>query len=315
MWVYVIKRVLAFIPTVFIVLTLIFVLTRIIPGDPAWVLVGHQGVTQEKVEEVRQQLGIDKPILIQYITWLPKVFKGDFGNSIFYQRPVIELISERFTVTLSLASIALLLTLIIALPLGILSATNHNTLVDNVSMVSAVLGVSLPQFWLGFLFIILFSVTLRWFPTSGYRRLSFGFIPWIRYLFLPVLALSLSQIALLTRITRSSMLEVLGKEYIVTAQAKGLSQGKVVYKHALKNAMITIITAVGLVFALSLGGSVIIENVFAIPGLGRLIVTAAIRRDYPIIEGGMLYLTGIALLINLLVDISYTFINPQVMYE
>ncbi|MCP4398844.1 MAG: ABC transporter permease [bacterium] len=315
MWVYIIKRIFAFIPTVFIVLTLIFVLTRIVPGDPAWVLVGHQGVTQEKVEEVRRQLGLDKPILIQYITWLPKVFKGDFGESIFYRRPVIELISERFTVTLSLASLALFLTLIVAFPLGILSATNHNTLVDNVSMVSAVLGVSLPQFWLGFLFIILFSVTLRWFPTSGYRRLSFGFIPWIRYLVLPVLALSLSQIALLTRIIRSSMLEVLGKEYIVTAQAKGLSQGKVVYKHALKNAMITIITAIGLVFALSLGGSVIIENVFAIPGLGRLIVTAAVRRDYPIIEGGMLYLTGIALLINLFVDISYTFINPQVMYE
>ncbi len=315
MWVYIIKRIFAFIPTVFIVLTLIFVLTRIVPGDPAWVLVGHQGVTQEKVEEVRRQLGLDKPILIQYITWLPKVFKGDFGESIFYRRPVIELISERFTVTLSLASLALFLTLIVAFPLGILSATNHNTLIDNVSMVSAVLGVSLPQFWLGFLFIILFSVTLRWFPTSGYRRLSFGFIPWIRYLVLPVLALSLSQIALLTRIIRSSMLEVLGKEYIVTAQAKGLSQGKVVYKHALKNAMITIITAIGLVFALSLGGSVIIENVFAIPGLGRLIVTAAVRRDYPIIEGGMLYLTGIALLINLFVDISYTFINPQVMYE
>jgi len=315
MWTYVTKRILAFIPTIFIVVTLIFVMTRVIPGDPAWMLVGHQGVTEEKVAQVRKELGLDKPIAIQYMTWFSKAIKGDLGNSIFYKRPVIELISERFPVTLSLAGGALLLTIIIALPLGILSATRHNTIVDNISMVFAVVGVSLPVFWLGFLFIILFAVTLGWFPTSGYRPLTSGLIPWIRHLFLPVLSLSLTQIALLTRITRSSMLEVLGQEYIVTARAKGLSEWMIIYKHALKNALVPIVTVGGLIFALSLGGSVLVENVFAIPGLGRLIVTAAIRRDYPIVQGGMLYLTGIALLVNLLVDISYTLINPKVTYE
>lgn len=315
MWMYITKRILAFIPTMFIVVTLIFFLTRVIPGDPAWMLVGHQGVTEEKVAEVRKELGLDKPIFIQYMTWLSKALKGDLGNSIFYKRPVIKLISEKFYVTLSLAGGALLVTLIIGLPLGILSAIRRNTIVDNISMVVAVLGVSLPVFWVGFLFILLFAVALRWLPTSGYRPLTWGFIPWMRHLLLPVLSLSLTQIALLARITRSSMLEVLGREYIVTARAKGLPRWMVIYKHALRNALVTIITVVGLIFALGLGGSVLIENVFAIPGLGRLIVTAAIRRDYPIVQGGMLYLTGITLLVNLLVDISYSLINPKVTYE
>jgi len=312
---YIIKRVLAFIPTMFIVVTIIFILTRVVPGDPAWVLVGHQGVTIEKVEQVRKELGLDKPIVVQYVSWLSRAIKGDLGNSIFYKRPVIEIISEKFFVTLSLAVGALLLTIIIALPLGILSATKHNTIVDNISMVFAVLGVSLPVFWIGFLFIILFAVSLKWFPSSGYEPLTSGFIPWIKHLFLPVVSLSLTQIALLTRITRSSMLEILGQDYITTARAKGLSERTVIYKHALKNALVTIVTIVGLVFALSLGGSVLVENVFAIPGLGRLIVTAAVRRDYPMVQGGMLYLTGIALVINLVVDISYTLINPRVTYK
>jgi len=312
---YVIKRILAFIPTMFIVVTVIFIFTRVVPGDPAWVLVGYQGVTKEKVDQVRQELGLDKPIVVQYFSWLSRAIRGDLGNSIFYKRPVVEVITEKFFVTLSLAVGALLLTIIIALPLGILSATKYNTILDNLSMIFAVLGVSLPVFWIGFLFIILFAVTLGWFPSSGYRPLTLGFIPWIRHLFLPVLSLSLTQIALLTRITRSSMLEVLGQDYITTARAKGLSERKVIYKHALRNALVTIITVVGLAFALSLGGSVLVENVFAIPGLGRLIVTAAMRRDYPMIQGGMLYLTGIALVINLIVDISYTLINPKVTYR
>jgi len=315
MWTYVAKRILAFIPTMVIAVTLIFFLTRVIPGDPAWMLVGHQGVTEEKVAEVRKELGLDKPIFIQYMVWLSKVLKGDLGNSIFYNRPVIELIYEKFYVTLSLAGGALLLTVIIAVPLGIVSAIKHNTIIDSISMVFAVAGASLPVFWLGFLFMILFAVILRWFPTSGYRPLTWGFIPWIKHLLLPVLSLSMAQIALLSRTTRSSMLEALGKEYIVTARAKGLSKWMVIYKHALKNALSTIVTVGGVIFALSLGGTILIENVFAIPGLGRLIVTAAIRRDYPIIQAGVLYLTGIALLVNLLIDISYPLINPKVTYE
>ncbi len=315
MLIYLLKRIIAFIPTVFIVATLIFFLTRIVPGDPAWVLIGHQLATEEKVAEVRQELGLDKPLISQYGIWLGNAIRGDFGNSIFYKRPVVQVISERFPVTLSLASLSLLVTIIVGIPLGILSAARHNTRIDHFSTVFSVLGISLPSFWLGFLLIIVFSVILGWFPTSGYRSLSFGFGPWISHLVLPVISLSLAEMALLTRMTRSSMLDVLSKEYITTAWAKGLNERMVIFKHAFKNALVTVVTVVGLIFALSLGGSVLIENVFAIPGLGRLIVSAAVRRDYPIVEGGMIYFTFIALIVNLLVDISYTFINPRVTYE
>jgi peptide/nickel transport system permease protein len=315
MWMYVLKRIMAFIPTVFIVVTVIFFLTRVVPGDPAWVLVGHQLATEEKVAEVRRELGLDKPILTQYLIWLPRAIQGDFGSSIFFKQPVIQVISEKFPVTLSLAGLSLLVTVVVGVPLGIISARKHNTKVDHISTIFSVLGISMPSFWLGFLLVMVFSVNLGWFPTSGYRPLSLGFVPWISHLVLPVISLSLAEMALLTRMTRSSMLEVLGKEYIVTARAKGLSEGMVVYKHAFRNALVPVVTVVGLIFALSLGGSVLIENVFAIPGLGRLIVSAAIRRDYPIVEGGMIYFTGIALFVNLLVDISYTLINPKLTYE
>jgi peptide/nickel transport system permease protein len=315
MLIYILKRILAFFPTILFVATIIFFLTRIVPGDPAWVLVGHQLATEEKVAEVRKELGLDKPLLNQYVHWLGNAFKGDFGSSIFYKRPVLDVISERFPVTLSLASLSLVLTILVGVPLGIISAARHNTGIDHFSTGFSVLGISLPSFWLGFLLIILFSVILGWFPTSGYRSLSFGFGPWISHLILPVISLSLAEMALLTRMTRSSMLEILGKEYITTAWAKGLNERRVILKHAFKNAMVTIVTVTGLIFALSLGGSVLIENVFAIPGLGRLIVSAAVRRDYPIVEGAMIYFTFIALVVNLLVDISYSFINPKVTYD
>jgi peptide/nickel transport system permease protein len=312
---YLIRRVLAFIPTLLISVTLIFVLTRLVPGNPVWSLVGHQSVSEEKIEEVSRELGLDRPILVQYLTWLPRALSGDFGSSIFFNKPVVSVIAERFPVTLTLAGLAMLLTLAFALPLGIVSAMRQNTVLDHATSFFSTLGVSVPSFWLGFLLIILFAVTLHWFPSSGYRPLAAGFIPWVSRLVLPVVALALSQVALLVRTTRSSMLEVLGMEYVTAARAKGLREGKVIVKHALRNALISIVTVIGLTFALSLGGSVIIENVFAIPGLGQLITTAALRRDYPVIEGGMMYLTVISLVVNLLVDISYTLINPRVAYE
>lgn len=312
---YLVRRVLSFIPTLFISVTLIFVLTRMVPGNPVWSLVGHQGVSAEKIEEVSRELGLDKPIYQQYLAWLPKVFRGDFGNSVFFNRPVIEIIADRFPVTLSISGLSMVLTLAIALPLGIASATHQNSAFDNASMVFSTLGVSVPNFWLGFLFMLLFAVLLGWFPAAGYRPMSMGFLSWLSRLVLPVLTLAVSQVALLVRQTRASMLEILNLDYIVTARAKGLSELKVIYKHALRNALISIITIVGLTFALSLGGSVIIENVFAIPGIGQLITTASIRRDYPVIEGGIAFLTLVALVANLLVDISYTIINPRIAYE
>jgi peptide/nickel transport system permease protein len=315
MWTYVIRRLIAFVPTAFIAITLIFILTRLAPGNPVWALIGDQSVPAEKIDEVVKELGLDRPILIQYLTWLPKALTGDLGYSLFYGKPVLEVILDRFPITLTIAGFSTILTVLLALPIGILSAIRQNSITDNLSMVFSTVWISLPSFWLGFLFIIVFSVFLRWFPSSGYRELSFGVWPWFSRLVLPVLALSLAHIALLVRMTRSSMLEVLGNEYIVAARAKGLTEVKVLYKHALRNAFISIITVIGLIFALSLGGSVIIESVFAIPGLGQLVTTAALRRDYPIIEGGILYLTFISLAVNLLVDVSYTLINPKITYE
>ena len=309
---YVVRRVLVFVPTLFISITLIFVLTRLVPGNPVWSLIGHQGVSAEQIEEVSKELGLDRSIFRQYLAWLPRVFRGDFGNSVFFNKPVMEIIAQRFPVTLAISGLSMLFTLAIAIPLGIYSATHQNTPLDSISMTFSTLGVSVPVFWLGFLLMALFAVLLRWFPAAGYRPMSMGFFGWLSRLVLPVLTLSISQIALLVRQTRASMLEILNLDYIVTARAKGLSEGKVIYKHALRNALIPIVTVVGLSFALSLSGSVIVENVFAIPGIGQLITTAAIRRDYPVIEGGIALITLIALAMNLLVDISYTIINPRI---
>lgn len=312
---YVIRRVLAFIPTLFIAVTVIFIFTRLVPGNPVWALLGHQSVDEARAEELTRELGLDRPVLVQYVVWLPRALRGEFGESIFYNKPVARILAERFPVTLSLAGLALLVTLAVGLPLGILAAVYRNSFLDTASMALSTLGMSLPAFWLGFLLMLFFSVHLQWFPSSGYRDLSFGFYPWIQRLALPVLALSAAQIALLVRMTRSSMLEVLGRDYVVTARAKGLRSRTVLLKHALRNALIPVVTVVGLTFALSLGGSVLIENVFAIPGLGQLITTAAIRRDYPVIEGAMVYLTLVSLVVNLLVDLSYSLINPRVSYD
>jgi peptide/nickel transport system permease protein len=313
-WTYIFRRLLAFIPTVFISVTLIFVFTRLLPGNPVWALIGDQSVSAERIDEIARQMGYDRPILVQYLEWLPKVFVGDLGDSVFYKQPVVDVIVSRFPVTFNLAILSLIVTVIIAVPIGILSATHQNSWIDNLGMAITTIWISLPSFWLGFLFIIFFSVALGWFPSSGYREMSFGFDAWLSRLVLPVLSLSLAHIALLVRMTRSSMLEVLGNEYIVTARAKGLAEYKVVYKHALRNAFVSIITVIGLIFALNLGGSIIIENVYALPGLGQLVATAALRRDYAIIEGGMLYFILVALLVNLAIDISYSLINPRIRY-
>lgn len=311
---YVVRRVVAFIPTLFIAVTVIFIFTRLVPGNPVWALIGHQSVDERRVIEMTRELGLDRPVLVQYAVWLPRALRGEFGTSIFYNRPVAAILAERFPVTLSLAGLALFVTLAVGLPLGIMAAVYRNSFLDTISMAFSTLGMSLPAFWLGFILVLVFSVNLQWVPSSGYRDLSFGFTPWIQRLILPVLALSAAQIALLVRMTRSSLLEVLGRDYVVTARAKGLRGMTVLLKHALRNAMIPVVTVVGLTFALSLGGSVLIENVFAIPGLGQLITTAAIRRDYPVIEGAMVYLTLVSLVVNLLVDVSYSLINPRVTY-
>ena len=315
MWAYIVRRLLAFIPTMFFVVTLVFILTRLIPGDPAGIIAGHQLATEERIQKIRSELGLDKPIAVQYSIWLSRAVRGDFGTSIFFNQPVNEVVLSRLPVTMSLAFLSLALAIALSVPLGILAATRRNSTADAATMVFSVLGISFPPFWLGFILILLFSVTLRWLPTSGYRPWSMGIDQWFRYLILPSVSLCLSQIALLTRTTRASMLEVLSKEYITTARAKGLGGLRVIYGHALQNAMISVVAVAGLAFAVILGGSIIIESVFALPGVGRLVVNAALRRDYPVIQGSVTYLVGISLLVNLLVDLSYAVINPRITYE
>jgi peptide/nickel transport system permease protein len=310
---YAARRVVVFIPTLLITLTLIFVITRLLPGSPVSTLLGGQSVSAEKLDEISRQLGYDRPILVQYIEWLPKILTGDLGQSMFFQKPVIDVLLQRLPVTLALTVMALMLTIAIGVPLGVLSAVRRGGVLDYLGNVLSSLGMAVPPFWLGFVLILVFAVELRWLPSSGYRPPEMGLWPWFSRLILPMIALSLSQIGLLIRMTRSTMLEVLDTEYVTMARAKGMPELTVITRHALRNAMVQIITAIGLLFALGLGGSVIIEQVFALPGLGELITTAAIRRDYPTLEGGIFYLTLTALVVNLLVDLSYAYFNPRML--
>lgn len=309
---YTLRRIVVFVPTLFITLTLIFVLTRMLPGSPVTSLLGTQSVNAAMLDEVSQQLGLDRPILVQYFEWLPRILTGDFGQSLFFSKPVAEVLFDRFPVTLSLTIFALLVTIAIGIPLGILSAVKRGSFLDYLGNVLSSIGMALPPFWLGFILILVFAVDLKWLPSSGYRPIEMGFWPWLSRLILPTIALSLSQIGLIIRMTRSTMLEVLESEYVGMARAKGMPESVVIIRHALRNAMVQIVTAIGLLFALGLGGSVIIEQVFALPGLGELITTAAIRRDYVTLEGGIFYLTLTALVVNLMVDLAYAYFNPRV---
>lgn len=309
---YTLRRIVVFVPTLFITLTLIFVLTRMLPGSPVTSLLGTQSVNAAMLDEVSQQLGLDRPILVQYFEWLPRILTGDFGQSLFFSKPVAEVLFDRFPVTLSLTIFALLVTIAIGIPLGILSAVKRGSFLDYLGNVLSSIGMALPPFWLGFILILVFAVDLKWLPSSGYRPIEMGFWPWLSRLILPTIALSLSQIGLIIRMTRSTMLEVLESEYVGMARAKGMPESIVIIRHALRNAMVQIVTAIGLLFALGLGGSVIIEQVFALPGLGELITTAAIRRDYATLEGGIFYLTLTALVVNLMVDLAYAYFNPRV---
>ncbi len=309
---YTLRRIVVFVPTLFITVTLIFVLTRMLPGSPAASLLGAQAVNSEMLDNMSRELGLDRPIFLQYADWLPKILTGNLGQSLFFHKTVAEVLVQRFPVTLSLTVFALLVTIAIGIPLGILSAVKRGSFLDYLGNVLSSIGMAVPPFWLGFVLILVVAVGLKWLPSSGYRPIETGLWPWLSRLILPTIALSLSQIGLIVRMTRSTMLEVLETEYVSMARAKGMPEWIVILRHALRNAMVQIITAIGLLFALGLGGSVIIEQVFALPGLGELITTAAIRRDYPTLEGGIFYLTLTALVVNLLVDLAYAYLNPRV---
>ena len=311
---YFIYRLLSAIPILAIVSLASFLFIFLVPGDPAAEIAGP-GATKEEVERIRGQLGLDAPIHVQMVSYYRRLFRGDLGQSILLNRSVTEAIIERAPVTLSLTGIALAISMTIAIALGVAAAVRQNTWVDQSAMTVALLGLSLPDFWVGLVMIYAFAVLLGWLPTGGYVELSKGVWPWLRSMTMPALALAITQLGLLARMTRATMLEVLNQDYIRTARAKGVPERSVVDKHALSNALIPMVTVMGLIVGILLGGAVVIEQVFALPGVGRLIIGAILRRDYPVIQGGLFLTATIFVFVNLAVDIMYAFLDPRVRYE
>ncbi len=311
---YVLRRLLALLPVALVVATVAFILIHLAPGDPASVIAGPDA-SRADVERIEKQLGLDAPMPVQLVRWFGRLVQGDLGQSIFLRKPVTEAILDRVEPTLLLTLFAIVISILIGVPAGVISARYHNTTTDQVLMVIALLGVSIPNFLLGLLFILFFSVWLGWFPVAGYSPLEYGWLKTLRSLVLPAFALGLVQSALIARIARSSMLDVLREQFITAGRAKGLGEPSVIYKHALKNAMIPTVTIIGISFAILISGAVVVETVFNIPGLGRLIISAVLRRDYPVIQGVVLCIAGMYMLINLAVDLSYILFDPRVKYQ
>src|SRR5690349_2635058 len=310
---YIVRRILATLPVMAIVALFVFSLLYIAPGDPAAVIAGDQASPAD-VERIRQGLGLDRPFLIQFGSWVWRILHGDLGTSIFTNLPVSTMIAQRMGPTLSLMMVTLLLTLVVAVPLGVVAAWKAGSWIDRTIMAFAVFGFSLPVFVVGYILAYIFALELEWLPVQGYTPLTEGFWPWLQNLILPSIALGCVYIALIARITRATMLEVLQQDYIRTARAKGLGQGGILFVHALKNAAVPIVTVIGIGIALLIGGAVVTESVFAIPGLGRLTVDAILRRDYPLIQGLVLLFSFVYVLVNLLVDLSYTLLDPRIRY-
>jgi peptide/nickel transport system permease protein len=310
---YILRRVLSTVPVMAIVALFVFSLLYIAPGDPAAVIAGDQASPAD-VERIRQGLGLDRPFLVQFGTWFWRILHGDLGTSIFTNLPVSALIAQRIEPTLSLMVLTLVLTILVAVPLGVVAAWKAGSWVDRTIMAFAVFAFSLPVFVVGYVLAYVFALQFDWLPVQGYTPLAEGFWPWLQNLILPALALGCVYIALIARITRASMLEVLQQDYIRTARAKGLDQRSILFVHALKNAAVPIITVIGIGVALLIGGAVVTESVFAIPGLGRLTIDAILRRDYPVIQGIVLMFSFLYVLVNLMVDVTYTLVDPRIRY-
>jgi peptide/nickel transport system permease protein len=311
---YVARRVLRSIPVLAGVTLISFFLMQIVPGDPASIIAGL-GASEQEIERVRQELGLNEPLLVQLANWYGGLARGDLGDSVLLGRSVTRAIVERLPVTLSLSGYALVLTLAVGLTSGIFAALRPNTWLDQCLMTVALVGVSLPSFWLGLMLIVLFAVQLDWLPSGGYVPLWESPAGWLRSATLPAVSLALLQIGLLARITRATMLEVLGQDYIRTARTKGLPARTVVGKHAFTNVLVPVVTVIGISFSLLLSGSVVIETVYSLPGVGRLLASAVLRRDYPVIQGGLLLLAAGLMVLNLLVDVLYAYLDPRVRYD
>jgi peptide/nickel transport system permease protein len=311
---FIVVRLINSVPVLLIVALVSFSIMQLVPGDPASVMAGPNA-TQQEIADLRSNLGLDRPFLEQLVIWFGNLFQGDLGRSILLGRSVAQAISERLGITLALALFAFAITALVAIPAGVIAALRQNTWVDQAVMTIALAGVSLPNFWLGLMLIVVFSVWFELLPAGGYVPIAEGVWPWFRSLILPSFSLALLQIGLLARITRSAMLEVLRQDYVRTARAKGLARVMVVGKHAFKNALITVVTVIGIIFSLLLSGSVVIETVYSLPGLGRLLATSILSRDYPVIQGGLLVTAAMFVFVNLAVDVLYALIDPRLRDE
>jgi peptide/nickel transport system permease protein len=307
------RRLLSTLPVLGVVAVLVFLMLRLTPGDPAAVLAGDQATT-EQIAMIRANLGLDRSIPEQFLIWFGHLLQGDLGQSYYYKMPVTELIAQRIEPTLSLAVITITMAVSVAVPLGVMAAWRFGSWLDRGVMAFSVAGFSVPVFVSAYLLIWFFSLKLGWFPVQGYKRISGGFGPWLYHLLLPAFTLSLIYIALIARVTRASVLETLGEDYIRTARAKGLPEALVLKRHALANAAVPIATVIGIGIALLIGGVVVTESVYAIPGLGRLTVDAVLARDFPTVQGVILLFSFVYVLVNLLVDLSYVFFDPRIRY-
>jgi peptide/nickel transport system permease protein len=310
---YLIRRVLASIPVMGVVALFVFLLLRLTPGDPAAIIAGDTA-TPEQLERIRTSLGLNEPLVTQFVSWVSRILHGDLGVSLISNVPVLSMIGQRLEPTISIALTTMTLAILVAVPLGVIAAWKHDTWIDRFVMGLSVLGFSVPVFVVGYVLVQIFAIELRWLPVQGFRSITRGFGPFAERALLPTLALSFIYIALIARMTRASMLDVLGEDYVRTARAKGIAEGSVLLKHALRNAAVPVITVIGTGFGLLISGVVVTESVFNLPGIGRLTVDAVLARDYPVIQGVILLTSALYVAINLLIDVAYTLLDPRIRY-
>src|ERR1700723_3102416 len=310
---YLLRRVLAAIPVMGVVALFVFLLLRLTPGDPAAILAGDNA-TPEQLERIRVTLGLNEPLYSQFVTWIGRLLHGDLGVSLISNVPVLQMIGQRVEPSLSIAVSTIILSVAVAVPLGVIAAWQHGSWIDRFVMGLSVVGFSVPVFVIGYVLIQIFAIDLRWLPVQGFRSIGNGFGPFFERLILPTVSLSFIYVALIARMTRASMLDVLSEDYVRTARAKGIGEAGVLLRHGLRNAAVPVITVIGTGFALLISGVVVTESAFNLPGIGRLTVDAVLSRDYPVIQGLILLTSGVYLGVNLLIDVAYTLLDPRIRY-
>ena len=312
---YICRRFLSMIPSLFLASVIVFSFIHFVPGDPAQVMLGDQA-TPERVQQLRESMGLDRPLYVQYAKWIGGVLRGDMGQSIFFHKPVLDVIADRAETSLLIAVFSMILIIVVGVPIGILSALRCNSRLDQLFSGASMFFASIPTFWLGLNLMLLFAVTLKWLPTSGFPSIvESGDWSNLRYLVLPCITLAAPNSALIIRLTRSSMLDVARADYVKTAWAKGLSEGSVTMRHIFRNSLISVVSALGFTFVALLAGTVVTETVFSLPGVGRLVVESLLRRDYPTIQGVILIVAFVYMLVNLLVDLSFAILDPRIRYS